>query len=127
MSLNIKIIHYYHLIYPPQHHRQHYHDHRHLKMKQVRLANLSSLEKEAISYGKDVASDDGQRDSREDVGVVALARMEHLPLVGHGVERTAARKHAPSLSVVNELQKSRRCSEFSIESEVRFVFKNYEF
>ena len=62
-----------------------------------RVFNLSSLEKEAIGYGEYVAGDDGQSNSREDVGIVALARMEHLPLVGHGVERTAARKHATTL------------------------------
>lgn len=60
-------------------------------------AYLGSDEEDLVADGGDAAGRHGEGDAREDVGVVALARVERLAFVPERRERAAAGKDALAL------------------------------
>ena len=62
-----------------------------------RVPHLGCLQEDLLGYSPDVHSDDGQCHAREDVGVVALSRIERLPLIRHRSERAAAGEYDTAL------------------------------
>jgi len=67
----------------------------------------------------DLEEHDGQRDAREHVGVVALARHERVASVAHRREGAAAGEHAPALKFLICLYEKRG----NTPCETRQIFK----
>jgi len=65
--------------------------------KNTRLPHLGCAEEDGLGDVWDSERNHTQGNAREDVGIVALARVECLALVGHWIKWTATGKHTPTL------------------------------
>ncbi len=63
----------------------------------MRSTDLRRLEEHGVCDVMSASDNHAQRDAREDVRVVALSRIERLPVVGHRTEGTSTGKDALAL------------------------------